>query len=79
MFNHLHPLTVNDALLSYCYQSCPLARNVWALVRGKIQEWPTDTDIDLFGLFSRDCVECSIEDTEMWASYVDVGRLELYE
>ena len=48
-------------------------------MRGKIQEWPTDTDIDLFGLFSRDCVECSIEDTEMWASYVDVGRLELYE
>ena len=40
---------------------------------------PVDTDIDLFGLFSRDCVECSIEDTEMWASYVDVGRLELYE
>ena len=44
--------------------------DVWSLVRGKIQKWPTDTDTDLFGLFSRDCMECSIEDTEMWAMLV---------
>ena len=50
--------------------SCPLARNVWALVRDKIQKWPNDIVTALFGLFNRACMECNIEEAEIYMGYV---------